>query len=389
VRNILVASEVALSVTLLIGAGLLLNSFIRLQRVDPGFQMDNLAVLTLSLSSTTFPEEAQRSEFARQLEQRLEALPGVQRVSITGGLPPTAGLFMTEVAFEVQGEQPRPQPPDLLVPETAVGPDFFEVTGARLLAGRAFTEEDDRQSGNVIIDEDLARYLWPDRSPLGQRFRVRSEEPWYTVVGVMADLKLMGADDRRVRFELLRPLTTPSGYLALAIRTISDPRPLLPSIRAAVREVNPNQPIWELAPATVLYAEAIDLPRFLTVLVTTLAALALTLAAIGIFGVLAYVVNQRQHEFGIRLALGARAEDLRRMIVRQGFQLALAGAVIGLSGALVLTRFIGGTLYGVQPNDPVTLAIVMVTMLSVALLACLQPARRATTLDPAAVLRSE
>ncbi|MGH7469124.1 MAG: ADOP family duplicated permease, partial [Longimicrobiales bacterium] len=342
VRGMLVASEVALSVLLLVGAGLLLNSFVRLTRVDPGFRMDNLAVLITSVTATAHPDPEERGLYLRRLEERIEALPGVEAATITYGLPPTGGGFISEYALEPEGQAPMPSSEGEILPYTYTLPDYFQVTGARLLAGRAFTTSDDRKSGNVIIDEDLAARLWPGQSPLGKRFRLnrRPNDPWLTVVGVMGDLKLMGPDDRRADFEVMYPFdySVAQGYLSMAIRTVGDPRALLSSIRSAVHEIDPNQPIHDIAPARALYAASIDMPRFLVVLVATLAVLALVLAGIGIFGVLAYAVSQRSHEFGVRLALGARAADLRRTIMTHGFTLAALGAAAGLAGALALSR---------------------------------------------------
>jgi predicted permease len=391
VRSVLVASQVALSVILLVGAGLLLNSFVRLTRVDPGIRLNNLALVTLNITRAAHPDAAERGEYIRRLEERLEALPGVQGVTVSAGLPPNGAGLMFGVAFEPEGQSTLPVDDQMVVPHTYVRPDFFDVAGSRLLAGRPFTAQDNRET-SAIIDEDLARVLWPGRSAVGRRFRTDSDAPWMTVVGVMGDLKLNGPDDRRGDFEILYPYgdyKSGGGYTSIAIRTNGDPAELLFGIRTTIHSIDANQPIQNLQTARSEFAGAIDMPRFLLVLVAAMSALALTLAAIGIYGVLSYGVSQRIHEFGIRVALGAHGVQLRRMIVRQGFGLAALGALAGLGGALVASRFLRALLYGVQPTDPLTLAGMIVLMLAVAFLACLGPARRASRLDPAQVLRSE
>jgi putative ABC transport system permease protein len=383
----LVIAEVALSVTLLVGAGLLIHSFIRLNRVDPGFNPDNLVVMDLHVSSAAHPDKGERAEHVRRLEEAIEAVPGVQSVTVAFGLPPSAS-FSLPVVLQPEGEEPRTAGNPEFLPFAQVRPDFFDVTGARLIAGRAFVPTDTYDSGNVIIDEDLARFLWPSANPTGRRFRIDADRPWLTVVGVMADLKLMGPDDRRGDFEMLHP-GSPAMSGSFAIRTRGDGTALLPAIRNAVRQIDANQPIDELETANTRYAEAIDMPRFLLVLISVLAGLALLLAAVGIYGLLAFGVSQRKHELSVRMALGARPSNLTRMIVRNGFLLTAVGAALGLCGALAMSRFIRASLYGVDPVDPVTLVAVTVTVVIVSLIASAVPARRAMAVDPASVLRTE
>ena len=386
-RGGLVIAEVALSVTLLVGAGLLIHSFIRLNRIDPGFNPDNLVVMDLRVSSAAHPDAGERAEHVHRLEQAIEAIPGVQSVTVAYGLPPN-GSFSFPVVLQAEGAEPHSSGNPEFLPFAEVRPDFFEVTGARLIAGRAFVPTDTYDSGNVIIDEDLARFLWPSANPTGRRFRIDSDRPWLTVVGVMADLKLLGPDDRRGDFELLHP-ASPGMSGSFAIRTRGDGSALLPAIRNAVRQIDANQPIDELETAHTRYGEAIDMPRFLLVLISVLAGLALLLAAVGVYGLLAFGVNQRKHEMSVRMALGARPANLTGMIVRNGFALTAVGVVLGLAGALAMSRFIRATLYGVDPVDPVTLITVSVTVIIVSLIASAVPARRAIAVDPASVLRTE
>lgn len=390
-RRALVTAEVAVSVVLLAGGGLFLNSFIRLIRVDPGIRLENLAVLRISLSAERHPAGAARAAVLRGIEERLEALPGVRGVTVAGGLPPSAGIIRMPVMLQAEGAPASADGQPIVLPEATAGADYFEVLGARLLAGRAFTNADRPEDDIAIIDEDLARYLWGEASPIGRRFRIRAEAAWQTVVGVMADLKLEGPDDREGDFEILTPFSYEKAWpnLPIAIRTAGDPGPLLPTIREIVHDVDAAIVIEALAPADVVYAESIDMPRFLLVVVGILAALGLALAAVGLYGVLAYGVAQRAHELGIRTALGAHARDLRRMVLGEGLGLAAAGAALGIAGALAASRAIRGLLYGVEPTDPVTLGGVVVVLVLVAGAAAYAPARRATAVDPVEVLRAE
>ncbi|MGH7446154.1 MAG: ADOP family duplicated permease [Longimicrobiales bacterium] len=390
-RRGLVIIEVAFSVMLLVTASLLINSFVRLMRVDPGMRLENMAVLQFDVSTSTYPDDGARGAYLRRLEERIGAAPGVEAATLTGALPPNTGISVG-LTLEVEGEPPKPTDDGMLLPHSSVGPDFFDVTGARLLAGRPFYATEDYSTGSVIIDEDLARHLWPDASPVGRRFRLDPEWDWLTVVGVMGDMRLLGPDERRGAYALLYPIgsyDSIGGQLAMAIRTRGDPRRVLSAIRTAVREVDPNQPIQELVPATTYYAQAVDLPKFLAVLMGILAALALALAAVGVHGVLAFGVAQRRHELGVRMVLGARAGELGRLGVGEGLILAAVGIVLGVVGALLSTRIVQGVLYGVGAVDPPTFAVAIVCVLIVVAAATLRPARRAARLDPIEVLRAQ
>jgi len=387
-RATLVVSEVALSVTLLVGAGLLIRSFIALNQVDPGFEPKGMAVLELDVSRTAHPDPGERAEYLRRLEAELEAVPGVAGVTIAGGLPPRSGGITFTSSIDVEGIGARSTGSTIILPTSRIRSDFFEVTGASLLRGRPIADEEEN---SAIIDQHMARFLFGDADPIGRRFRIDQGWDWLTVVGVMKDLKLRGPDDRDSNFEFLSGLSLESavGHTALAVRTSGDPAPLFPAIRNAVRRIDPAQPIIQLTTANAAYAESIDMPRFLLVVVSAIAGVAIVLAAIGIYGVLAFSVSQRTHELGVRMALGARASDLRRSVLRSGVQLGLLGSVIGLAGAVALSRFIQSQLYGVQPGDTLTFACVLATILLATVLACLIPAFRASAVEPAVVLRSE
>jgi putative ABC transport system permease protein len=386
----LVVTEVAFSVTLLITAALLINSFTRLMRNDPGIRLDGLAVMEFGVSSRSYPEPEQRGAYLRRLEERVSALPGVESATISGGLPPRSGQIYFGVVFEPEGAPPVPAAEGTIFPVTDAAPNFFEVTGARLLAGRTFTLSDARDSGHVIIDENLARHLWAGESAVGRRFRIREDAPWLTVIGVMADLRLLGPDERRGEFAMLRPFANydgVGGQLTMAVRTRGNVRAALPAIRAAVREVDPEQPIIDLLPARSYYARGADMPRFLALITGCLALLALVLAAIGIHGVLAFGVAQRRHEIGVRMVLGARADAIAGSVVAEGLALTAIGLALGVAGALLAARIVESALYGIGAVDVPTYLATAAVVLLVTLAATLRPALRATATDPITVIR--
>lgn len=386
-RSALVVGEVSISVVLLVGAGLLIHSFVRLVSVDPGFRMENLAVMRLNLAEASYPTPGARAEFLHRLERRLEAIPGVDGVAVNGGVP-LAGGFSFGTRLRAEGAEPPADQPQLL-PFASVPPDFFEVLDVSVVAGRALTAAD-AGTDHVVIDRTLARFLWGSADPVGRRFRVGDESGWLTVVGVAPELRMMGPDDRQARFGILYPLGSDApSYVPLAIRTRGDPRSLLPAFRAAVHELDPRQPVEEVRSASELYAETVEMPRFLLVLMSILAGLALALAAVGIYGVLALGVLQRRRELGIRIALGAPLARISGEIVREGLLLAGIGAAAGAAGALLLSRSIRGLLYGVHPTDPATIVAVVALTLAAATAACYLPARRATRVDVVEMLRIE
>jgi putative ABC transport system permease protein len=386
-RRVLVTTEVALSVTLLVGAGLLISSFIRLTQVPAGIELERLAVLDLSIASRDFTEPESRAAYLRLLEERISGVAGVVAVTTTGGLPPRGGGLMFGLVLEAEGEEPLPL--EGIMPMTNAAPDFFEVTGARLIAGRPFHSGEDGASGAVIINRELAAHLWPGRNAISRRFRTGEQAPWLTVVGITADFRLRPPDDVDNAFAMIYPPpSNPEGGM-LAIRTSVDARRVLQPVRAAVHEVNQRQVIDRLDTASAYYAESMDMQRFLYVVITALALLALTLTVVGMYGLLSYGVARRHREIGVRLALGARAAQVHRLILGEALALTAAGAVIGGFGALVMSRFIEATLFGVEPTDPRTFAIVAAVIFAAATLASLLPAHRAAGVDPAVVLRAD
>jgi putative ABC transport system permease protein len=386
-RRVLVTTEVALSVTLLVGAGLLISSFIRLTQVQPGIELERLAVFQFSIAARDFPDADSRGAYLRLLEERIHGVPGVEATAMTGGLPPHGGGFSFGVVLEAEGAEPRPL--DGILASTSAGPDFFDVTGARLIAGRPFHSGEDHESGVVIINGELAAHLWPGRSAVGRRFRTDEQAPWLTVVGVTGNFRLRPPDDTQNPFALIYPIGGAVGGGTMAIRTAGDPRHVLQGVRAAVHEVNPRQVIGRLDTAAAFYAESMDMQRFLYMVITTLALLALTLTAVGLYGLLSYGVARRHREIGIRLALGARGAHLRRLVVGEALALTAVGAILGGAGALAASRLIEATLFGVQPTDARTYAIVGAVIFGTAVLASLLPAQRAVGIDPAVVLKAE
>lgn len=390
VRRSLVVVEVALSVTLLTGTVLLVESLVRLNRVAPGFQPEGLATMVLQLPTTRYPDGPARSAFLRRLEERLEAVPGVEGATIAGALPPGTG-FAPGVKLQAEGSPPAVEQP-FLVPQADVSSDFFDVVGAHLVAGRPFRDADLGRRDVAIIDEDMARFLWGDaQAAVGRRFRIDEDSGWRTVVGVMGDLKLRGPDDRTGDFELLYPYAPERArsYAALAIRSTEDAASFLLAVRTAVRDLDAELPIAKLGWASDDLAESVAMPRFLAFLFSILGGLGLTLAVVGIYALLSYGVRQRSRELGVRAALGATARRLRRMVVGEGMALATTGVVLGLGGAYAMSRIVGAVLYHVDPTGPFTWSSVALVVLGTAALASWVPGARATRVDPAAVLRAD
>jgi hypothetical protein len=269
---------------------------------------------------------------------------------------------------------------------TVVSPDFFDLLDVRVLAGRVFTAED-AGTDHAIINTALARRLWGDANPVGRSFRPSGGWDWMTVVGVVADLKLEGPGDRYGDLAFILPASrTAEGYASLAVRTTGDPHAYFPAIRAAVHELDPHQPIGQLRTAREIYIESIDMQRYLLVAMAALSGIALLLAAVGVYGVLAYGVAQRHFDLGVRIALGARPASLARRVLGEGVLLAGVGALLGCVGAVVLSGLISGLLYDVAPGDPLTIGAVVAVILVAAAAASWWPARRVLRIDPVEVL---
>jgi putative ABC transport system permease protein len=392
VRDTLVVSEVALATVLLLGAGLLIQSFLRLTRVKPGF--DPHRVLTFQLDSPAGEQEARIPAFFRGVVARLRVLPGVISASAVASLPLTGDNIASSI--EIEGE-PTPVGSRPQADFNAVEPNYFRTLGIALVAGRDFTEQDDSKSGPVVIvNHALARRFFPNQNPIGKHVRPGigngygpGEPPMREIVGVIGDVKQSGLDAQAAP-EVYAPLAqSPFGTMFLVVRTVNDPRGMVEPARRQVASLDKTVPIYHVQTLDQYFAQSAAGARFIALLLGGFAGLALLLACLGIYGVISYVVVQRTHEIGIRMAMGAQKEDVLRMVIGQGLAPALAGLAIGIAAALRLTRLLSSLLYGVAPGDPLTFIAVALILTGVALMASYIPARRATKVDPMVALRYE
>ena len=390
VRNLLVVSEVALAVLLLVGAGLMIKSFARLRQVDPGFEPKNLLTMNISLPRQKYREPQQANIFFEQLLQRVKAVAGVESV---GGIDPlplsdsnvTTGFVVEGAPFLELANRPE-------VGERAVTPDYFQTMRIPVLKGRAFTGQDrDNTPPVIVINEALARRYWPNEEAVGKRlgFDDSNKQVWREIVGVVGNVKHQSLD-AEAKPEVYFPYQQyPKNFMSLVVRTASDPAGMMAAIRNQVLSIDKDQPVFDIKTMDQRIAKSVAPSRFVMLLLGIFSALALVLAAVGIYGVMAYLVTQRTREIGIRMAIGAQPRDVFRMVIGQGMMLALIGVGIGLVGAFGLTRLMTSMLFGVEPTDPVTFAIISVLLVLVALVACYLPSRRATKVDPTVSLRYE
>jgi putative ABC transport system permease protein len=390
-RSLLVISEVALSLILLAGAGLMMRSFIRLQHVNSGLNPVNVLTMVVPLPRDKYKENEKQIAFFDQLLERVRSLPGVESAGATSGLPLSGSLWGRSLTVEGRpvlsvGEAP-------MINHVVVTPDYFRSMGITLLAGRDFNDADKKDSTKVtIIDERLAREYWPSESPLGKRIRFgppENNEPWHTIVGVVGEVRHQRLD-MATRKSIYVPFEQiPVRTLAITLRTAGDPLGLAASVRNQVKELDPDQPVTEVRPMTEVISRSVWQPRLYAILFAVFAAVALILACVGIYGVMSYAVSQRTHEIGIRMALGASTSDVLKMVLGQGMLLTLAGVGLGLLGAFGVTRVMSSLLFNISATDPVTFAGVSLLLSIVSLLACYIPARRATRVDPMVALRYE
>ena len=391
-RRVLVVAQIALSLVLLAGAGLLIESFERVARGNLGFRPDRVLGVEVFLAANRYPENQpdKLRAFVRDVLQRMESLPGVQSVGAASTLPLTG--FWGETSLLVEG-QPLPKPGETANADNRfVTPGYFSTMRIPLLRGRDFTDADGDGSRRVaLVDETLARRYLGGGSPVGKRLNLGTPEKpeWWEVVGEVGNVKTFGLE-RPDLPTLYRPYAQlPAGLVAFAIRTTGDPAALLKSAEQEVWEVDKDQPIFQALPMNALAAQSVALRRVSTLLLAGFAALALVLAAVGIYGVTAFSVAQRTHEIGTRMALGAEPKDILRLVLGQGARLALFGVTIGVFTALVLTRFMASILFGVSASDPLTFASVAILLTLIVFAACYIPARRAMHIDPIVALRYE
>lgn len=408
-RSLLVVVEVATTLVLLIGAGLMIRSFYRLQKVNPGFSYEHLTSFSVSLPEKKYQTNTQQEDFYRRLMENLRGLPGVEASAAASGLP--LGNNGWQTSFIVDG---RPLPPRNQIPlmeACLVTPDYFKAMNIPLKRGRYFTDRDDRSHlegqdlskldadekemaglNSLLIDEEFANRYWPNEDPIGKRIRLGGSEKGQllTVQGVVGRVKMegLGQDSKRVQgyfpfFQL------PAGGMTVLVKGSADPNQLVSAIRQQVKQIDPDQPIYSVKTMDEIRSESVASERLNLTLLSLFAGIALVLAIVGIYGVMSYSVTQRTHEIGIRMAIGAQPRDVFKMIIGQGMLLAIIGVVCGLVGAFGLTRLMASMLFGVAPTDPVTFGSIALLLTGVALVACYVPGRRATKVDPVVSLRYE
>jgi putative ABC transport system permease protein len=408
-RNSLVVVEVASTLVLLIGAGLLIRSFYRLQKVDPGFSYERLTSFSVALPEKKYLTPEQRADFYTRLLENTRNIPGVIATAAASGLPLGNNGWQTSFLIDGRPVPPRNQTP--LMEACLVTPDYFRAMNIPLLRGRYFNDHDDRSHiagkdlskisenlreaaalDSIIIDEEFARRYWPNEDPVGQRIRSGSDPDALvlTVVGVVGRVKMEGLSQDSNRVQGYFPFAQiPNGGMTVIIKGSSDPNQLMAAVRQQIKAIDPDQPIYSIKTMEEIRADSVASEKLNLTLLSIFAGIALVLAIVGIYGVMSYSVTQRTHEIGIRIAVGAQTSDVFRMILRQGMVLAVIGVGIGLVGAFVLTRLMTTMLFGVAPTDPATFAVIAALLIGVALLACYLPGRRATKVDPVESLRYE
>jgi len=394
-RSVLVVSEIALSVALLAGAGLMIRSFLRLQSVNPGFRPDHVLTMEVALPETQY-KDARVGQFYSQLLGRIENLPGVQRAALTRNVPLSGGD--PSLNFEIEH---RPIPSGAEQPRAkyrAISGGYFNAMGIPVLKGRAFATSDGQNAPSVVIVNDtMARRFWPGEDPIGKRMKAGFDEsPWSTIVGVVGNIKHASLDSETSAemyypYEQVPPtlMNFVEGSMTIVLRTAAEPVAMVNSVRDQVHSLDPAQPVFHVKTMEDFVHGSTAQPRFRALLLGVFAGVALLLAIVGLYGVISYSVAQRANEMGVRVALGAARGDLLRLVLGEGARMAGAGIAVGVCLALGLARAIAKLLYGIDAADPVTFIAIPILLLTVALLAAFVPAMRAARTDPAIVLRQE
>ncbi len=394
IRSLLVIAEVAVSLVLLVGAGLLINSFLRLRSVDPGFRAENLLTMEIVLPRLKYPDHARRTTFYNEMLSRVEALPGVKSASVTNWIPLVRQGDSIGVSIEGQPDPGPSQRPSVVT--RVVGPQYFSTMGIQLLHGRQFEEQDRTDTPAVaVISETMARRHWPGEDPIGKRITPgspTSSDPnnWLTIVGVVKDVRQfeLNAEPKPQMY-----LTySQAGFFAprhLIVSTNVEPLSLASTVRGIVWEIDKDQPVSNVGTMEDTLSESIARQRFSMLLLGIFATVALVLAAVGIYGVMSYSVAQRRHEIGIRMALGAQRSDVLKLAVGQGLKLLVVGVAVGITAALILTGVMTSLLFGISATDPTTFITIPLVLISVGIVASYVPARRATRVDPMVALRHE
>jgi putative ABC transport system permease protein len=388
VRSLLVVSEVALALMLLVGAGLLIKSLVNLQRVDPGFNPKSALRVDVGLPRTRYPERNQSAAFYKQLLDRVAELPGVQSAGAVSSLPLSGGG--TDSDFGIEGRPPAEPGHPQVAWYSSVTPAYFRAMGTRLQRGREFTDADSSDSSKVVmISETMARRFFPEEDPLGKRLVFGGGKDLREIVGVISDVKSFGLNLDARPSMYFPHAQNPARGMSLVVRTQGDPQRLAAAIRSQVSELDRDLALSNVMTMEQLVGVSLAEPRFTLLLLGAFAAIAMLLSAIGVYGVVSYSVTQRSHEIGVRMALGAKTSDVLRLVVGQGMRLVLGGVGIGLVAAFALTRVMESLLFGVSATDFPTFALTSLVLAGVALGACFVPARRATKVDPMVALRYE
>jgi putative ABC transport system permease protein len=392
IRGLLVVSEVALAMVLLVAAGLLIRSFTRLIEVHPGFDPHNVLTMQLSLPQSKYAKAPQVAAFYQQLLERIASLPGVEAAGATSGLP-LSGSGQSSGSFTIQGRVPTKGDPAPHADQRIIAPDYFRAMHIPLLRGRYISDSDGASAPQVVvIDDVLAKTYWPGQDPLGRKVTQNDPQkgPFQTVVGIVANVQHRALDvaPKGVMY-YPHAQSVAANMMSLVVRTRGEPTTLAAAIRGEVQAIDPNQPVYEIKTMDQYLTESVAANRFSVQLLALFAGVALVLAAVGIYGVMSYSVTQKTHEIGIRMALGARQADVLREVVGKGMSLVLAGVGAGLVCAAIVTRLMSSLLFGVSATDPLTFAAVAIVLSAVAMLACYVPARRATRVDPVVALRYE
>ena len=389
-RHSFVIAEIALSVVLLTGAGLLVRSFLRLTAVSPGFDPQNLLTMKIQLSGAKYSKEGQSTTFFHELLKRVRTLPGVVAASGINAMPLTGMGPATGVQVEGHPVLPISEQPTAEV--SVVAPDYFRTMRIPLLRGREFTEKEEAEMSHVvIINETMARKVFPNEDPLGKRVSIwmKDVNPLCEIIGIVGDVKHYGLDVETQPMVYWPDPELPYPWMTLAIRTQTAPLQVAGAVRQVVGSMDRDLPVAEVRPMDDWLADSVAQARFSTLLLSIFAGVACLLAVVGIYGVMAYAVTQRTHEIGVRMALGAQSRDVLSMIVGNGLKITIAGVALGLAGAFALTRLLASLLFEMTPTDPLTFTIVAIALTIVALAACGLPAHRATKVDPMVALRYE
>lgn len=388
-RSVLIMAEMALALMLLTGACLLLQSFVHVQQVYPGFNAQKLLTAFVMLPPSKYPEPRNQALFFRDLMERVASIPGVE---YAGGADSAPMLTNDTGPVSIEGHQSRPGENLIEAERPKITPDYFRAMGIHLLRGRAFTWADNDNSPPVaIVDETAARQYWPNASALGKRVRLDDGGPyvWRQVIGIVANVRQDGLVEP-ARPEVYAPmLQSPVPYIALTVRTRMEPAALTGAIRHAAVAVDKDQPLSHIQPMEQVVSDSIAGRRFQTALLALFSSVALMLAAVGIYGLMSYSVSQRTHEIGIRMALGAKRKTVLQLVLHQALLLAASGVAFGIGGALILTRLMSSLLFGVRPDDPLTFVTAAVLLVVVATAASLIPASRAARVDPLVALRHQ